>query len=681
MTPKRHPLTPAESLAAKIYSLAGRALLLAVVTLLVAASLLPAAANTPQPTALVAVYWQDAPDLAAVVAAGLPVYARLTGAEGHPYLLAGAGDTERDTLRRQGLEVRLLDADMAGAEYILAYVLPGQEAPAWEDHGRLLLDDGRRALLRAGAGGVESLTHQGVQVQALSLMPKPLWPAREAGYPASVVPQPRVQQILEQVRRSTVYQYTGELSGEWPVTVGGAPYTLQTRHTYSGLPVQKATQYVGEYLAALGLDVEYHTWQAGRPPNVIGEMTSQTNPDEYVILCGHLDDMPSGPVAPGADDNASGSVAVLMAANILSRYPWTCSLRFALWTGEEQGLLGSAAYAQRAYSRGENIQGVLNLDMIAWNTGGSPPGIDLHADESGVPASMQLAQLFSDVVTAYGLDLAPQIVPNGTGASDHASFWDYGYTAILGIEDFADFNPYYHSTNDLLANTDLNYHTAFVKASLATLAHMGCLATGAVQGQVTDAYAGLPLAATVTLTGTLGGNYQVQASTAGEYTQLVEPDTYAVRATAPGYQPATASGVTVGQETVVQDLALDPDAVLQVAPLALTDWLVVGQEATQTLHLGNAGSGSLHFVLDEAGELAYDVPWLAAAPSSGILAPGEALTVSVTFDASGLLPGTYGASLQITSNDPLTPELGIPVTLTVLASPEAVYLPLVLCVR
>jgi len=114
--------------------------------------------------------------------------------------------------------------------------------------------------------------------------------------------------------------------------------------------------------------------------------------------------------------------------------------------------------------------------MIAWNSAGSNPDIDLHATSS-IPETLVLAQLFADVVDAYNLNLIPSINPNGTGASDHASFWQYGYTAILGIEDGGDFNPYYHTTNDNLDNLqDLPYYTDFVKASVATFAHMSdCL--------------------------------------------------------------------------------------------------------------------------------------------------------------------------------------------------------------
>jgi hypothetical protein len=237
--------------------------------------------------------------------------------------------------------------------------------------------------------------------------------------------------------------------------------------------------------------------------------------------------------------------------------------------------------------------------------------------------------------------------------------------------------------DDELASLDLTYYTEFVKASLATLAHMGCLATGGVQGHVTDAYSGLPLAATVTMTGTLGAVYQAEADGAGYYEQPAEPDTYTVRATAPGYRPRIVTGVAVGDSPVIRDLALDPDAVLRVAPAALEQGLVEGRAATQALRIENAGTAGLYFTLQEAGSLTqggpgltYDVPWLAESPASGVVAPGGVLTVSVTFDAAGLAPDTYAAALELTSNDSLTPLLQIPVTLTVAAS-HPVYLPLV----
>ncbi len=76
--------------------------------------------------------------------------------------------------------------------------------------------------------------------------------------------------------------------------------------------------------------------------------------------------------------------------------------------------------------------------------------------------------------------------------------------AILGIEDMSDFNPYYHTTDDQLQYLDMAYYIEFVKASIATFAHMsGCLipgGIGALDGHVTAAGGGAPIAeATVTV--------------------------------------------------------------------------------------------------------------------------------------------------------------------------------------
>lgn len=390
--------------------------------------------------------------------------------------------------------------------------------------------------------------------------------------PGVVDPNPTIQLMMEQVISDTVVLYDGGLSGEFPVVIGGENYTIVTRNTNSGIPIQKATQYVGEHMTNLGLAVEYHQWSGPTYPNVIGEITGQTNPDEIYLITAHLDDMPSGPVAPGADDNASGSTAVMIAADILSQYRWDCTLRFAFFTGEEQGLLGSYAYASRSYNTGEDIQGVLNLDMIGWNTPASNPDIDLHAN-SAVPASIPLAQLFADVISTYNLDLVPQVISNGTGASDHASFWQFDYPAILGIEDYyggGDFNPYYHTTNDKLEHLDIEYFTEFVKAAVGTYAHMtGCLnegGFGSLDGHVVDVETELPIAgATVDMVG--ANNFETSTNTSGSgyYTHTLGVGTYTVTVSASDYLSSTISGITIITDTVTtQDFALQPELLEKV---------------------------------------------------------------------------------------------------------------------
>jgi hypothetical protein len=442
---------------------------------LLTAGLASGEAVRPEGLALFRLFAPGEVELALVEQSGATVYARLTGEQG-PYLLVGA---PADQAWPAGLEVTPLDQDMEGATYVVAYLMPGQARPDWDAFGELLLEDGLHALLRASTGAASRLAQTGIQVQAVTMDPKPLRPAPST-LSSLTEPHPLIQGMMSQVNSTTVYSYTAGLSGEWPVEIGGSPYTITTRHTYSGEPIQHATQYVGQHLAGLGLEVDYHQWGGATYPNVIGELTGSIDPEEVFIIGAHVDDLPSGSIAPGADDNASGAVAVLMAADILAQYDWGCTLRFALWTGEEQGLLGSKAYAQSAYNQGEQIAGYLNLDMIGYNSPASPRDIDLYADPS-LPGSLTLIQLFADVVDAYSLDLVPELIPNGMRRSDHAPFWDYGYTAILAIEDLDDFNPFYHTTNDQLQYLDMGYYTDMVKASVGTFAHMSnCLIRGVV---------------------------------------------------------------------------------------------------------------------------------------------------------------------------------------------------------
>lgn len=298
---------------------------------------------------------------------------------------------------------------------------------------------------------------------------------------------PVIAGMISQVQTTDLYSLTAELTGEWPALVGGEPYTISTRFTGSITPVQKATQYAYEWMAGMGLAVDYHPWSASgySNRNVVAVMTGTVRPDEIVMAVAHLDSMSPEDsrmtLAPGADDNASGSAAVLTMARIFSQYSFSRTVRLALFTGEEQGLLGSSVYAAEARARGDNIVAVVNMDMIAWNSPETTPTLDIHirqTNSAGYTDDLTLASVFTNVVTTYGLSdaLIPTIHPTGLWASDHSVFWQQGYPAMLLIEDYQwpkrDFNPYYHTVSDTLQHLDMDYFTAFVKAALGTVAHL-----------------------------------------------------------------------------------------------------------------------------------------------------------------------------------------------------------------
>jgi photosystem II stability/assembly factor-like uncharacterized protein len=212
---------------------------------------------------------------------------------------------------------------------------------------------------------------------------------------------------------------------------------------------------------------QYGNVESSELLNVVATIEGASYPNREYLITGHYDDVSEDSYnwAPGADDNASGTVTLLAAASILKDYDLTNTVKFVAFSGEEQGLLGSEAYAEKAYNQGDSILGVLNFDMIAWD-GNDDDIIEVH---SGYPSENQaLADLLITAISDYGLSLTAQKITGGaTDRSDHASFWDYNFPAILGIEDFDDFNAYYHTTGDRVSAFDTSYYVDFTKAAVA----------------------------------------------------------------------------------------------------------------------------------------------------------------------------------------------------------------------
>lgn len=300
--------------------------------------------------------------------------------------------------------------------------------------------------------------------------------ARAGEYDAT---HPLVKVVASQVRSNELAQLLRQLTGAEAVSTNGKPAFITARHTTSGKPLRLALNFAGEQFAAAGLAVEYHGWsRAGYTNrNLIATQPGTTRANEYIWFTAHLDVRSLEARAPGADDNASGCAAVLVAAKILSRFNFERTIRYALFTGEEQGGLGSAVEADRARAAGENIVGVINADMIAWDKRG-PPVLRIVTRTNSHPQFAQdlaLAAAVTNVIQSCGLgrELSPVITMTGNEASDHASFWERGYPAVLVSEDFTrDGNPFYHTPKDTLARVNWRYFTAAVRALTASVAEL-----------------------------------------------------------------------------------------------------------------------------------------------------------------------------------------------------------------
>lgn len=279
---------------------------------------------------------------------------------------------------------------------------------------------------------------------------------------AQLAYSPFVDSISSISNAQSILLLTRQLAGDTTVSVDGQIVTISSRH-YLSNGNALAAQFIYEKFEEYGYQPEYQYFNGTRGINVIATKIGTRYPEQEYIICGHYDNMPSGPIAPGADDNASGTVAVMEAARILSNIDLDYTVRFAAWDEEEIGLIGSEYYAELASQRGDDILGVLNLDMIAWDSDN-----DMVYSIATNPNSAEFTNDFLTTTGYYQPLLSNNFI--NTTASDHASFWQFGYPAILAIEDFSDFNAYYHTPEDDIAILNMPLYEALVRASIANLA-------------------------------------------------------------------------------------------------------------------------------------------------------------------------------------------------------------------
>ncbi|MGC9521348.1 MAG: M28 family metallopeptidase [Anaerolineae bacterium] len=266
---------------------------------------------------------------------------------------------------------------------------------------------------------------------ALPTMPETLMPPATPEAPfGQVTYTPIVAVAMRGITPSALYATVGDLSGAWPIHVEGETVTLTTRYSYADPMIGAAEAYARQRFLYAGLTASCEPYTLGTTErcNIVAEQRGILEPERIVVLGAHLDSISTNSdpaqVAPGADDNASGVAAVFAAAVALTRYDLPFTLRYVLFTGEEQGLDGSAAYAEAMVTAGEEIIAMLNLDMIGYNSGAKPePIMQLHTRSGDVGISDRaIARVFTEVVATYNLALVPEIIVGGTSASDHASF-------------------------------------------------------------------------------------------------------------------------------------------------------------------------------------------------------------------------------------------------------------------
>ncbi|RKZ00119.1 MAG: hypothetical protein DRQ13_01060, partial [Ignavibacteriae bacterium] len=206
------------------------------------------------------------------------------------------------------------------------------------------------------------------------------------------------------------------------------------------------------------------TWQK----NVVATLPGIYTPDKINIVGGHHDSYSSGDplvFAPGADDNASGTSAVLEMARVFkeTNYQPESTIKFITFGAEEYGLWGSKDYALKAFNSGMDINIMINHDMISHTYS---PVANSTVDINYYTGFEYLRELAIYCTQTYSL-LTPYSGSQNSAGSDSHSFWQLGFPSVYFEE--RDFSPFYHSPADTIGNYSMEYCAEVIKSSCATL--------------------------------------------------------------------------------------------------------------------------------------------------------------------------------------------------------------------
>jgi hypothetical protein len=319
-------------------------------------------------------------------------------------------------------------------------------------------------------------------------------PARPTA--AACAASPITAGLIQQTSPEQWLDWIEKLSGAEPVTIGGEQARITTRYTpamFSGNPNARAFEFVHETLLgwypaqqveAQDFNIQDRQGQEFTWKNLILTLPGKTRAEETVIFSAHLDSITyKNPeqLAPGAEDNGSGSAALLEAARLLRGYTFERTIQIVWFTGEEQGLFGSRAFAQHI-PHPEWVVGVVNLDMFGYDAD-NDRCFEIHAGT--LPQSAAVGQCFVSALAAYdlGANQLDYLTTDAIRASDHASFWDAGIGAIEVVEDVdrqgqpggcpaSDPSPYYHTEEDTPDKINPLSGMIIVRAGLAAVANL-----------------------------------------------------------------------------------------------------------------------------------------------------------------------------------------------------------------
>ncbi|KAG9088644.1 hypothetical protein FRC06_001938 [Ceratobasidium sp. 370] len=242
-----------------------------------------------------------------------------------------------------------------------------------------------------------------------------------------------------------------------------------SRHSFSD-GARVAANWIQKQMEKAGAECKQKPSLEGFAPNVVCRFEGTDNSTGLVILSAHYDSRGSfGSVrAPGGDDDGSGVTHVLAIAQAIAdnQLSFKTNVELVTFAGEEQGLLGSRAYAAELREQNANITLMIQADMLAYHDPAEPAQLGLP-QFIGLP---EAGQLVANVSALY----APELTVGLSAAccSDHQSFHEQGFPATQVFERAGPIiDPMYHNSGDLSDRSgyDLGQVRSIAKVTFATL--------------------------------------------------------------------------------------------------------------------------------------------------------------------------------------------------------------------
>ena len=323
--------------------------------------------------------------------------------------------------------------------------------------------DGSKILVLADRDGNTVSTERGVYVTDLNRRVTPTEllarvrsnlaseiSLRDRGLASFRIIADSVRAVADQVSIGRIYDYQKSL------------YDFDSKHI-SRPGNEQARNYLLEKYRSFGYDAQPQFFDqanalGGRTANVLATLRGTENPELVYIVSSHFD---SQAVSPGADDNTSGTAALLEAARVLAKHPQPATIIFASFTGEEAGLLGSREWVRQAVASNMKVVGALNNDMLGWSNDHRLDNTIRYSNPGIRDIQHAGAMQFSKLITYDALYYR---------STDAAAYYEAYGDIVGGIGSYPILgNPHYHQSHDMLEGINHELVTEVSKTTVATL--------------------------------------------------------------------------------------------------------------------------------------------------------------------------------------------------------------------